>query len=79
MKTGTKSDDAPVKDLGDGVTFGKPCSAPSPELLDLLVCPLDHGKLAAEPEGLRCLTCKRVYPVIDGIPVMLPDRQLNHR
>ncbi len=44
-----------------------------PELLKILVCP--ECKTPVEPvngeEGLRCATCRRVYPVRDGIPVMM--------
>jgi uncharacterized protein YbaR (Trm112 family) len=24
-------------------------------------------------EALRCKTCRRIYPIRDGFPVMLPD------
>jgi hypothetical protein len=46
-----------------------------PRLLDLLVCPACHGEIrpVVQPEGLECLGCRRVYPVRDGIPVMLVD------
>jgi uncharacterized protein YbaR (Trm112 family) len=45
----------------------------SQELLDILVCPLckTSVKLAPDNSGLKCQTCKRVYPVRDDIPVML--------
>jgi len=45
------------------------------ELLDILVCPVDKTpvQLLADGSGLRCETCKRVYPVRDEIPVMLPE------
>jgi uncharacterized protein YbaR (Trm112 family) len=45
----------------------------SAELLELLVCPVDHGALEAVEEGLRCTSCGRVYPVRDGIPSMVTD------
>jgi uncharacterized protein len=43
------------------------------ELLNILVCPLDKAKVAYTEDraGLRCPKCGRVYPVRDGIPVML--------
>ena len=47
----------------------------SRELLDMLVCPVDHGRLAAESEGLRCTVCGRVFPVRDGIPSMVVEGQ----
>jgi len=46
------------------------------ELLSILACPVCHGDLEeipGPPPGLRCRACKRIYPVRDGIPVMLPD------
>lgn len=45
------------------------------ELLDILVCPLCKTpvKLVADGTGLKCSTCRRVYPVRDDIPVMLVD------
>lgn len=47
---------------------------PLPEgLLDILVCPVDHGTLAEEGEQLVCATCGLRYPVRDGVPIMLPE------
>jgi len=47
----------------------------SPELLEILRCPACKGKveLKADGSGLKCVDCKRVYPVRDEIPVMLVD------
>jgi uncharacterized protein len=49
--------------------------AVSQELLDILVCPLDKTpvKLTSDQKGLMCSTCRRVYPIREDIPVMLPD------
>lgn len=49
--------------------------AVSKELLDILVCPLCKTPvtLTADQQGLKCGTCRRVYPVRDEIPVMLVD------
>lgn len=46
-----------------------------PRLLEILICPACHGAVReTEAErGLACLECGRVYPVRDGIPVMLPE------
>ncbi len=43
------------------------------DLLDILVCPMDHGKVTLEGQELICAACGRAYPVRDGIPVMLID------
>jgi uncharacterized protein len=47
----------------------------SEQLLEILVCPADHAKLELTPHssGLKCVQCKRVYPIRDDIPVMLID------
>jgi uncharacterized protein YbaR (Trm112 family) len=44
-----------------------------PRLLEILACPACHGKIRplSGEDGLECLACGRVYPVRDGIPVML--------
>lgn len=49
--------------------------AVSKELLDILVCPLCRTpvKLTASGDGLKCETCRRVYPIRGDIPVMLID------
>jgi len=45
------------------------------ELLDILVCPLCKTpvKPLANDSGLECSSCRRVYPIKDEIPVMLPE------
>ena len=47
----------------------------SPELLEILACPACKAKveLKADGSGLKCVKCKRVYPIRDEIPVMLVD------
>ncbi len=47
-----------------------------PELLEILVCPVckDPIRELDSDRGLRCDTCYRVYPIHDGIPVMIIDR-----
>ena len=45
------------------------------ELLDILVCPRCKGELSllADESGLLCAPCALVYPIHDGIPIMLID------
>jgi uncharacterized protein len=45
------------------------------ELLAILVCPICKTPVRLLPDdaGLKCSTCRRVYPVRDDIPVMLPE------
>ncbi|MBI1738300.1 MAG: Trm112 family protein [Acidobacteria bacterium] len=49
--------------------------AVSKELLEILVCPLCKTPVSLTPDnlGLKCATCRRVYPIRDDIPVMLVD------
>ena len=49
--------------------------AVSKELLEILVCPLCKApvELLQDQSGLKCIQCKRVYPIRDDIPVMLID------
>jgi len=56
-----------------------------PRLLEILCCPADpggspcHGELEERADGLRCRVCGLVYPVEDGIPVMLQDQARRER
>lgn len=45
------------------------------DLLEILVCPACRGKLneKADQSGLKCASCKRVYPIVDEIPVLIVD------
>ena len=47
----------------------------SQDLLEILACPACKAKveLKADGSGLKCVECRRVYPVRDDIPVMLVD------
>ena len=49
--------------------------AVSEELLEILACPACKAKVEVKPDGsaLKCVECKRVYPIRDDIPVMLED------
>jgi uncharacterized protein len=48
------------------------------KLLDILVCPVPECRkpltLAADESSLKCTCCGRIYPVRDGIPVLLIDQ-----
>lgn len=43
--------------------------------LDILVCPVCKSRVELLPDesGLKCLSCRRVYPIRDDIPVMLAE------
>ena len=48
------------------------------QILDILVCPVPECRkpltLAADESSLRCTGCGLVYPVRDGIPILLIDQ-----
>jgi len=44
----------------------------SPDLLEILACPKCHTKIEfRDPDKLYCPNCKVLYPIVDGIPVLL--------
>lgn len=47
----------------------------SDKLLEMLACPACKARLQLKADGraLKCVACKRVYPIRDDIPVMLID------
>lgn len=44
-----------------------------PKLLEILACPLckTEVSLTRDGAGLVCGTCRRRYPIVDDIPIML--------
>jgi uncharacterized protein YbaR (Trm112 family) len=46
------------------------------DLLELMACPVCIQPLVrrTNPEALQCTQCHRVYPVRDGLAVMLVDQ-----
>ncbi len=49
---------------------------PSPpsiaSILDQLACPVCFSPLALGDNALTCIGCRRMYLIIDGIPVLIP-------
>ncbi|HST06481.1 MAG TPA: Trm112 family protein [Chloroflexia bacterium] len=43
------------------------------DLYSILVCPVCKSDLTRGPDSLTCQACNRVYPIVNGIPVLLPD------
>jgi hypothetical protein len=45
----------------------------SQDLLEILACPACKAKVELQPDGqgLKCVQCRRLYPIRDDIPVML--------
>ena len=48
------------------------------ELLEILACPKCKGDITLneKEDGLICETCRLLYPIRDGIPVMLIDKAI---
>ena len=48
------------------------------ELLEILACPKCKGdiKLNEKEDGIVCERCRLLYPIRDGIPVMLIDEAI---
>ncbi|MGO8758726.1 MAG: Trm112 family protein [Terracidiphilus sp.] len=56
-----------------------PAQPPMPERFDTnvlsqLACPACHGELHLEGARLICGGCRRAYPIVDGIPVLIAER-----
>jgi len=43
-------------------------------VLELLACPACAGDLQFDISHVVCSNCRRAYPIIDGIPVLIAER-----
>lgn len=43
------------------------------KLLKIIMCPICKSKCTLEDTNLICSNCNKIYPIIDGIPIMLAD------
>ncbi|MHB0928136.1 MAG: Trm112 family protein [Candidatus Nanopelagicales bacterium] len=42
-------------------------------LEELIACPnADHGTLGRDGDSYRCTNCGTTFPILNGIPVLLP-------
>ena len=49
-------------------------------VLEHLACPVCFGALQLAPVGqIVCAECRRTYPFVDNIPVLIPDRAVEPR
>jgi uncharacterized protein YbaR (Trm112 family) len=46
-----------------------------PRLLEVLVCPVTHGKLTYDRDRSELVSqgARLAFPIRDGVPIMLPD------
>lgn len=42
-----------------------------PQLAAVLACPACYALLRAESGAFACTACQRLYPIVDGIPVLI--------
>ena len=42
--------------------------------MEILVCPVSKKSLVQEGGELICYESELAYPIIDGIPIMLPEK-----
>lgn len=46
--------------------------------LEIIACPHCRGLLTRAAEVLKCVQCGQKYPIIEGVPVLLPDARNPH-
>jgi uncharacterized protein YbaR (Trm112 family) len=65
----------PVHTKSTGAVRTETRVAISKETLSILICPLCRTQLQLVPDGsgLKCGSCRRVYPLRDDIFVLLPE------
>jgi LSD1 subclass zinc finger protein len=46
------------------------------EFVEMMLCPACRGPLKLKPDAsaIKCLSCRRVFPIKDDIPVMLVEQ-----
>ena len=43
-------------------------------IADQLACPACHAALRLDATALECTACARIYPIIEGIPVLIAEQ-----
>jgi uncharacterized protein YbaR (Trm112 family) len=51
----------------------------SSELLEILACPVCKREVELKGEELVCIGCGRRYPVVNGIPYLLPPELMSKK
>ncbi|PIS08804.1 hypothetical protein COT75_04980 [Candidatus Beckwithbacteria bacterium CG10_big_fil_rev_8_21_14_0_10_34_10] len=46
-------------------------------ILKFIVCPYCHKKLLLRSQQLNCSSCKNIFPIIKGVPILLKKNKLN--
>lgn len=57
------------------MTDTRPAADIDPRLLEVLVCPVTHGRLEYDRERQELISrsANLAYPIRDGAPIMLPE------
>lgn len=78
LMTDTKNNNIPSSIASIRPLGYKNAMAVNQELLDILACPvcIKSVHLTSDGKGLRCEQCKRIYPIVDDIPVMLIEEAI---
>jgi uncharacterized protein len=45
-----------------------------PSIVRELACPVCKGDLSLDGSRLVCISCRRAYPIVEGIPVLIAER-----
>ncbi len=62
--------------MADSAHDPAPARTLDARILEQLACPVCFGELREAPgaKGIACGECGRVYPLVDGIPVLIAER-----
>ena len=61
-----------LQDINRTLYLAKITAMITPELLEILACPVCRKPLVLRgEEALKCNECRRVYPIRNGIPILL--------
>jgi uncharacterized protein len=61
-----------LQDTNRTLSLAKITAMIKPELLEILACPVCRKPLVLRgEEALKCNECRRVYPIRNGIPILL--------
>jgi len=54
------------------------CMKITEEFVEMMICPACQSKVRLKEDGsaIKCLGCRRVYPIEDDMPSMMPDKAI---
>jgi uncharacterized protein len=66
-------DKSDLPDKPDSSRALAPSAALLSSIVDQLACPECLSSLEIEESGLICTGCRRAYPIVEGIPVLIAE------